>query len=354
MVGRGIHIGHVSELFFVVKGEHLNMGMVGNIKTLYDNPDTPFLGKHLFYPFTDFVDRRHQSLVIGAFHIPYKADLFFRHYEHLSRLYRVDIQEGKGGIVLVHLMARYLSLDNLREHRVLHTYIVTPAKAVTIVLMAKAKKKQKFVQPRRSVAVAGVIALVVGIGFLVHYSLQQRAVNADRARFAAAQADVQTVAGQITAAVGKPSDRKDGGKCSYAHQKFSKGPLSCEVYSYLAYGVSSPSAVNKIVKKAEKIAGLNSSPWTFKAVTEKPHQFVGGVNYSNNFVELRDLFDTEIKSNLYTNKSNSMDCAISFIYHNSLSNLSSYPSFSINTSQALLLDIDCSSGSKAQIYPVVD
>lgn len=215
-----------------------------------------------------------------------------------------------------------------------------------------AKKKPKFKRPRRSILAFAVVVLAVALVWAVTYFTHQHAVNTDKARFTQANKDVQTVASQIVAAVGQPQDRKDGGKCSYAHQEFSKGPLSCEVYSYLAYGVNSPDEVNAIVQKTLGVPALNGSPWRFKAVTEKPYQFIPGANTTENFITLRQLFDIETKSIVYTDNSSSMSCAISFRYFNSVYELPGYPNFDTGSSQSLLMDIDCSDGSQSPYYPI--
>ena len=216
------------------------------------------------------------------------------------------------------------------------------------------RKKRKLVLPNKKLLiVSGVVlaaAIVYGVAWLAH----NHAITQDKNRFARAGNDVQTVANAIVATVGQPADRKDGGKCSYAHQEFSKGPLSCEVYSYLAYGVSSPDDVNAIVQKVDPLAALHGTPWKFKAVTEKPHQFVDGVNYSDNFVPLANLFDTEVKNEVYHDGDVNLDCAISYLYQNSIASLSGYPQFSVNTYQLLLFDVDCVSKAKSPYFSIIN
>ena len=204
---------------------------------------------------------------------------------------------------------------------------------------------------KRLLTVSGVV-LVAGMVYGVVWLAHNHAVTQDKNRFARARNDVQTVANTIVAAVGQPADRKDGGKCSYAHQEFSKGPLSCEVYSYLAYGVGSPDDVNAIVQKVDPLAVLHGTPWKFNAVTEKPHQFVDGVNYSDNFVPLANLFDSEVKSEVYHDSDISLDCAISYLYQNSIASLQGYPKFSVSADQILLLDIDCADKAKAPHFSI--
>lgn len=219
-------------------------------------------------------------------------------------------------------------------------------------MAANKKKKRKLRLPNKKLLVAGgavvAVALIVGLVHLQH----ARAVTADRNRFARAGNDVKTVANAVVAAVGQPADRKDGGKCSYAHQEFTQGPLSCEVYSYLAYGVSSPDQVNAIVQKVDALPVLHGTPWQFKAVTEKPHQFVNGVTYSDTFVPLKNLFDTEIRTSVYASTVNSMSCSVSFLYHNSLSDIGGYPALKIPASQAVIVDTNCAATSKAPIFSI--
>jgi hypothetical protein len=216
--------------------------------------------------------------------------------------------------------------------------------------MTKKTKRRKLVLPNKKLLIFTGIVLAVAVVYGAVWLAHNHAVNTDKARFEQANKDVQTVAGQVIAAVGQPADRKDGGKCSYAHQEFSKGPLSCEVYSYLAYGVNSPDDVNAIVQKVDPLAVLHGNPWQFKAVTEKPHQFVDGVQYSDNFEALRNLFDTEIRNVTYDDKFSGFVCAISYLYHNSVASLDSYPNFNVSNAQTLLFDIDCSAGAKSSYY----
>lgn len=250
-------------------------------------------------------------------------------------------------------MAWDLTLDDPGKNAVLHTNIVTPPKAVTIVLMAKnKKKKRRLVVPNKKLLILSGMVLAVAIVYMAVWLAHNHAVTRDRSRFARAGNDVETVASAVIAAVGPPADRKDGGKCSYAHQEFSKGPLSCEVYSYLAYGVNSPDDVNAIVQKVDALPVLHGNPWQFKAVTEKPHQFDGGVQYSDNFEALRNLLDAETQSVLYADEEIHLSCAISSLYHDSVSNLDSYPNFNIGMAQTLLLDIDCTGGAKSPYFGI--
>lgn len=265
----------------------------------------------------------------------------------------LNIQEGDDLFILVHLMTRNLTLNDLGKNTVLHTDIVTRPKAVTIVLMVKSNKKnQKLSLPNKKLLIFAGIVLALAVVYGAIWLIHTHAVNADKARFEQANKDVQTVAGQVIAAVGQPADRKDGGKCSYAHQEFSKGPLSCEVYSYLAYGVNSPDDVNAIVQKVDPLAVLHGNPWQFKAVTEKPHQFVDGVQYSDNFEALRNLFDNETKSESYSDTKLTMLCGINYLYQNTIASLSGYPSFAISGSQFLLIDMNCGMNAKGSYYPI--
>jgi hypothetical protein len=216
--------------------------------------------------------------------------------------------------------------------------------------MAK-KKKQMFPLPRKSVLVAAAIAIVVGAGYITYYLVHNHAITADKTRFAHAGNDVETVADQIVATVGQPADRKDGGKCSYAHQEFTRGTLSCDVYAYLAFEANGPNDVNAIVQKIDVLSSLHGKPWNFIEVTEKPHEFTDGVNYSDNFVILHDIFDTEIRSLTYKG-SNTLPCGISYLYFNSLSHPKGYPVFNVSAPQTLLVDIGCGGNSKAQYFPI--
>jgi len=211
------------------------------------------------------------------------------------------------------------------------------------------KKKQKFPLPRKNILIAAVIALVLGGGYLSHYLIHNHAITQDKSRFAQAGNDVETVADAIVAAVGQPQDRKDGGKCSYAHQEFTKGALSCDVYSYLAYGVTSPDNANNIVQKIEPLEIFKGTPWKFKEITEKPHEFTDGVNYSDNFIVLHDLFDTEVKSETYLG-SNHLPCGVSYLYFNTLSHPKGYPILNVSDSQTLLIDMGCGGKAKAQYF----
>ena len=218
--------------------------------------------------------------------------------------------------------------------------------------MAKSKKKRKLVLPNKKLLIFSSVVLAVAVLYGIVWLLHNHAVTQDRARFARAGNDVETVANAIVAAVGQPADRKDGGKCSYAHQEFSKGPLSCEVYSYLAYGVNSPDEVNAIVQKVEVLPVLHGKPWQFKAITEKPHQFDGGVQYSENFEALRNLFDTESKSESFQDVLLQHSCGLSFIYQNTIASLSGYPSFNIQSSQIGLIDIHCTARAKSPYFEI--
>lgn len=219
---------------------------------------------------------------------------------------------------------------------------------------ANKKKKRKLALPNKKLLLVGAvvvaIALLAGLVRLQH----DHAVTEDKARFARAGNDVETVADAVVAAVGQPADRKDGGKCSYAHQEFGKGPLSCEVYAYLAYGVNSPDEVNAIVQKVDPLPVLHGTPWQFKAVTEKPHQFTGGVSYSDSFVPLHDLFDKEVKSTVYIDGLTKMSCAVDYLYQNTVSTLIGYPSFKIASDQINLIDINCTAGANSPYFTVQD
>lgn len=223
--------------------------------------------------------------------------------------------------------------------------------------MAKAankKKKRKLALPNKKLLLVGAvvvaIALLAGLVRLQH----DHAVTEDKARFARAGNDVETVADAVVAAVGQPADRKDGGKCSYAHQEFGKGPLSCEVYAYLAYGVNSPDEVNAIVQKVDPLPVLHGTPWQFKAVTEKPHQFANGVTYSDTFVPLRNLFDTEVRTVSYGNKDSGMSCGISYFYYDTVSQLSGYPKLLVSEPQAVFLDISCGKGTLSPYFQIIN
>jgi len=214
------------------------------------------------------------------------------------------------------------------------------------------KKKQKFPLPRKNILIAAVIALVLGAGYLSYYLIHNHAITQDKSRFAQAGNDVETVADAIVAAVGQPQDRKDGAKCSYAHMKYKNGPLSCEVYSYLAYGVNNPDDANAIVQKVDPLLVLHGNPWQFKELVEKPHEFTDGVNYSDNFVVLHDLFDTEQRTTTYKDKNKDFSCSIEYLYHNSVSHLDGYPDLNVPNDQTLLIDIDCSSSAKAAYFSI--
>ena len=218
-------------------------------------------------------------------------------------------------------------------------------------LMAKTKKKRKLVLPNRRLLVVGGVVLGVAVVYGAVWLAHNHAVTQDKNRFARAGNDVQTVANAIVATVGQPADRKDGGKCSYAHQEFGNGPLSCEVYSYLAYGVSSPDDVNAIVQKVDALSALHGNPWKFKAVTEKPHQFVDGVNYSDNFVSLSNLFDEETRSESYDSK-NLSQCNVIYSYQNSVYDNSSYPKFNVSSAQLLIVDIGCDGLARSAFFTI--
>jgi len=220
-------------------------------------------------------------------------------------------------------------------------------------LMAKAKKKKrKLVLPNKKLLIVSGAVLMLAVAYGTAWLLHNHEVTADRTRFAKAGNEVEMVADAIVTAVGQPADRKDGGKCSYAHQEFTKGSLSCEVYAYLTYGVGSPDDVNTIVQKIDPLPALHGSPWQFKAVTEKPHQFIDGVNYSDNFVPLSNLFDTETRTVTY--KSITLSCSVSFLYHNSLASIGGYPNLKSTAAQAVLIDVNCSGGAKGPYFLVID
>ena len=303
-------------------------------------------------PLRNFFAGHHDCHIIFSLQVPQKLHLLLRYHQSMAGLLGVDVQESKGFIVLIYFMARDVAFDDSGKNTVLHTDIVTPYKAVTIVLMATNKrKKRKIVLPDTKVLIVlGVVAAAAAVYGAVQWQ-HNRAVATDKNRFVAATNDVQRVADAVVAAVGPPADRKDGGKCSYVHQEFGKGPLTCTVYSYLASGVSSPDQVNAVAQKVDALPVLHGTPWQFKAVTEKPHQFVDGVNYSDNFVPLKSLFDTETKTSTYKSNS-SLYCALGYLYHNSVSTLSGYPNLISPEVQTLFLDIDCSGGAKAPHFQI--
>lgn len=221
--------------------------------------------------------------------------------------------------------------------------------------MLMAKKKQGYPKPRRSIVILALIIIALSFVYLVLELQHRHAVKVDKARFVQAEQEVQAVASQIISAVGQPADRKDGGKCSYPHQKFSKGPLSCISHQYLAYGVNGHDAANNITLKITALTKNTAFPWMNSKTTIYPRDNDSRFDSPKKFNALTALFDSETQAMVAENPRNkTMDCGIGLVYHNTLSTVSGYPNLNVSAPQTLLIDINCGKEALSQIYPLED
>lgn len=87
-----------------------------------------------------------------------------------------------------------------------------------------------------------LIALVVlSVGLLFGWTIYQgNVVTADKARFAQAERDVDTLSQAVVAGVGAPAKTESEKYCDRPNLKLDNGPLSCDIHWYGYYEVDTP------------------------------------------------------------------------------------------------------------------
>src|SRR5260221_12457308 len=122
MVWLGVHVHRRFPFFYGVEGDQLYVGM-RNIDT--NNPLANIRCPHgLTEAQRHFFNSYHHRLIIFIWQVPDKLHLLLWDYQHMPWLDGVDVQKRQCPVIFINLVRGNLALDNLRENRVLHKFIV--------------------------------------------------------------------------------------------------------------------------------------------------------------------------------------------------------------------------------------
>lgn len=86
-----------------------------------NNQSYPWWVKHFFETVSNPIHYSHNFLISYFVEIFEISDLFFRYNKHVSRIYRMNIQEGKGVLIFIYFMGGNFSLYNLGKNTICHT-----------------------------------------------------------------------------------------------------------------------------------------------------------------------------------------------------------------------------------------
>jgi|GEM_PF-4188004 len=95
-----------------------------------------------------------------------------------------------------------------------------------------------------------IFATVLLLGLAAWLTVRQVQINQDRARFMQAKADVHSLAEQIVASVGQPTERQTVQSCGYTSVVYGRGARFCDVDENIAYTLEQ-SQVEAYIQKVE-------------------------------------------------------------------------------------------------------
>jgi hypothetical protein len=193
----------------------------------------------------------------------------------------------------------------------------------------KSKKAAKSWLPKANKWVLALIIILLPflIYFLIVRPLQ---VNHQRNQFKKAEVQLNSLADQIQAKIGKADQIKIERSCGYANTPFTRGPRSCSADINLLYSQEDLVGANSLMSK------------TMTFSNEKLRIGSASAN-GQTFTEIKPRSGSQV---FYQNFHNGSDLSCTFSY--------AYPARSIGgtAGKDLEINLGCSGPAMAELYPV--
>jgi hypothetical protein len=193
-------------------------------------------------------------------------------------------------------------------------------------------KTQKKSQKRKIVTIILVLALCAAAGtFFYKQHQKNEAIAKERAQYAQAEQDLDTLSAQIIAKFGQPDDQKKVRKCGYTSSDYGTGALFCKVNDYLLFPSTDVDSTKNMANQMTELGGIFSGLMADETLP--------GIASSSFGLE-------------------SLGCLTDVSYHTSSENLKllGFADLHLKTSQqGTLIELSCSARHpRAVYYPILD
>ncbi|HEX8182917.1 MAG TPA: hypothetical protein VF575_04945 [Candidatus Saccharimonadales bacterium] len=205
--------------------------------------------------------------------------------------------------------------------------------------------KSNSISLKRLVIVVFVILVTLAglaAGWQAH---REKAVAADKARFAQAEQDISRISQNIITTLGEPL-RVDNSKfCSKPRMKYETGPLSCNVSQTIFYPANNPQDANTIMSNSSV---LLDSKWTRvqSSIGGERKQFSTSDTVSNPMLNYQKIIQK------YYNENVNIACDIVYGFY--MASLPPDPAFAVksNSDYSVVLNLSCNDKAEAEYYPL--
>lgn len=183
------------------------------------------------------------------------------------------------------------------------------------------------------------IALVGGGWLFYHYEQNNEAIAKERAQYAQAEKDMDTLASQIVTSLGQPDDSRTIKSCGYTSNsnEFERGDLYCSNTVELTYPVSNRESANQLTTNISNRIKSSST-------------FVYG-DFSTALANI-SITPAELRSESFR-EMNGLKCSASYTYLLATDSTSGYSGIRSRAAQTLSLVMSCGSRpAKTAYYPI--
>lgn len=178
---------------------------------------------------------------------------------------------------------------------------------------------------------------------LVAHIRNDRAIVAERVRFAQAEKDVQNLSDQVQKTVARPDNFSKRNTCAKSVREYGTDTFFCNVGSYSAYGVQNSQNANNMMDQIDGSISNSTNEWVFREITRKP-------SASSKFITLPSANVAETLNKVYFSPKSKLICDISYDLYNSSLYVNPTVRISSNGEYTLLLSISCGGDAKKLYY----